>query len=326
VSDAEIEAGLVEVLAPTLGAVAVEDLRRLSAGANRQTWAFDAVTDAGRVPLVLQAQRPGGNRTGTEAAEAAVLRHAHAGGVTVPEVVAADVEPNPLGRDFTISARHDGESIARRILRDERFAPARASFVTDCARELAAIHALDVEPMASTLLPVDDPVAAQAAVYHRFDDPHPVFDLALRWLDETRPELSAPAVVHGDFRMGNLLIGDAGITAVLDWELCHLGDPAADLGWLVARPWRFGGDGEVGGIGSRRALLDAYREAGGRAITLDELRWWEVHATLRWGAACMFMVGDHLAGRSRSVERATIGRRVAEVEYDVLLLLGEVLT
>ena len=322
-----IASALAQVLAPALGEVAVEGLRRLSAGANRETWACDAVDAAGdRHELVLQRQRPGAGLPDQNSAEAAVLRHARAGGVTVAEVVAAGAPPTPVGRDYVVVRRLPGESIARRILRDEPYAGARERFVADCAGELAAIHALDPAPLTDLLVRVDDPVAAQRVSYERFDDPHPVFELALRWLDERRPEPQDPRVVHGDFRMGNLLVDENGLSGVLDWELCHLGDPAVDLGWLVARPWRFGGDGEVGGMGSRAELLDRYEAAGGRALSLDELRWWEVVATLRWGVACLFMVDDHRRGRTRSVELATIGRRVVEVEYDLLLLLPELVT
>ncbi len=322
----EVEAGLAEILAPTLGELAIEHLHRLSAGANRETWSFDAVVDDARHRLILQRQRSGADIPDRCAAEAAILRHARAGGVTVAEVIAAESSPNPLERDYTIVRRHKGESIARRILRDALYEVARERFVGDCARELAAIHALDPEPLAEELLTVDDPVAAQRLSYERFDDPHPVFELVFRWLDENQPSLRAPRVVHGDFRMGNILVDEKGISAVLDWELCHLGDPAVDLGWLVARPWRFGASGEVGGLGSRTELLDAYVAAGGREIPLTDLRWWEVLATLRWGNACLFMVDGHRRGRTRSVELATIGRRVVEVEYDLLLLLPELVT
>jgi aminoglycoside phosphotransferase (APT) family kinase protein len=263
----------------------IEDLKRLTAGASRETWAF--VADGQR--RILQRSRFGPG-LGGGVDESTLLRHAHAGGVTVPEIVASSATgDHAIGAQFTISAHIDGESIARKILRDDQFAAARECFVADCARELAAIH--------------------------------PVFDLAFRWLDENRPEAAAPRVVHGDFRMGNFLIEPHGVSAVLDWELAHLGDPVEDLGWLVARAWRFGGPGEVGGIGSRRELLDTYAAVTGRTVTASELRWWEMLASLRWGVITMFMGDEHRKGSNPSVEQAAIGRRVVETEYDVMLLL-----
>lgn len=320
---ADVGAGLREVLKPTLGECEIVGLTRLSAGASRETWSFDAVADDSVNQFIMQRARGGAAHTGQCSAEAAVLAYARRGGVTVPEIVLAEAAPNALGRDYTIARRLDGESIPRRILRDARFEAARHSFVADCARELAAIHALDPGPMEGQLSEIGDPVEAQRVAYESFEDPHPVFDLAFRWLADNRPEPIRACVVHGDFRIGNLLISESGITAVLDWELCHVGDPRSDLGWLCARAWRFGGSGEVGGIGSEVDLLAAYEAAGGVVVGPDELRWWELLATLRWGNVCLVMVDDHRRGRSTSVELAMIGRRIAEVEYDALLLLPE---
>ncbi len=319
----DVAAGLREVLRPVLGDREIVGLQRLSAGANRETWSFDAVAGDSIERLIMQRARGGAAQPGRCSVEALVLRHARSGGVTVPEVLVAGEAPNPLGRDFTIVGRLVGESIARRILRDPDLESARRRFVADCARELAAIHALDPEPMLGRLTEISDPVDSQRVAYEGFDDPHPVFDLAFRWLTDNRPPAVGSCVVHGDFRMGNLLIDEAGIAAVLDWELCHIGDPRGDLGWLCARAWRFGESGEVGGIGSKAELLEAYEAAGGLRVGVGELRWWELLATLRWGNACLVMVDDHRRGRSRSVELAMIGRRIAEVEYDTLLLLPE---
>lgn len=303
------------LLAKELGGE-IADLARLSAGASRETWSFSADGE----PLILQRNRVGGMSPPID--EPALLRHVHAGGVTVPEIVRSSAAgDHPIGPSFTISRRVDGESIARKILRDDEFAVARERFVDDCARELAAIHSLDTAPVADFLPVLDDPVASQRDTFDLLGDPHPVFELAFRWLDSHRPPMGEPTVVHGDFRMGNFLIGPEGLTAVLDWELAHRGDPAEDLGWLCARAWRFGGAGAVGGLGSREDLVAAYVAAGGREIPLDTLRWWEVLATLRWGVITMFMGAEYRSGTSSSMEQAAIGRRVVENEYDVLLLL-----
>lgn len=309
---------LAGLLGDELGAE-IESLSRLSAGASRETWAFDAVSGSAREPLILQRSR---FSVGGGVDEPTLLRHARAGGVLVPEIVASSsAGGHPIGAQFTVARRLEGESIARKILRDDEYSVARSVFVADCARELAAIHALDREPIADAVPTLDDPVASQQTTYEPLGDPHPVFDMAFRWLDEHRPPPRDVAVVHGDFRMGNFLIGPDGMTAVLDWELCHLGNPVEDLGWLVARAWRFRGTGDVGGLGTREELVAAYRAAGGADVSLDELRWWEVLASLRWGVITMFMGDEHRRGATRSVEQATIGRRVVETEYDVMLLL-----
>ena len=316
----ELAKALVASLQGALGSVEINGLRRLSAGASRETWSFDAVTPAETHPLILQRSRAGATRFGMGLDEPSIIRHAHAGGVRVPEIVAADSGETPIGASFIISRRIEGESIPRKILRDETYALARRGLVADFARELAAIHRLDPAPL-DQITTIDDLLALQRGLYEAFDDPHPVFDLAFRWLEERRPPTRPARIVHGDFRMGNVLVKPEGLTAVLDWELAYLGDPAFDLGWLVARAWRFGEAGEVGGVGTRSELLEAYRANGGDAITLEELRWWEMLASLRWGVVTMAMVVDHRRGNSRSMEQAVIGRRVVETEYDVMLLL-----
>ena len=135
--------------------------------------------------------------------------------------------------------------------------------------------------------------------------------------DRRRP--ARPVLVHGDLRLGNLIVGPDGLRAVLDWELVHAGSPAEDLGWLCVKAWRFGA-ARPGrrAWGRRDELLAAYRAAGGADIGPDELRWWEIHGTLRWGVICMRQARAHLSGAHRSVELAAIGRRVCEQEWDLL--------
>jgi hypothetical protein len=127
--------------------------------------------------------------------------------------------------------------------------------------------------------------------------------------------------VHGDFRLGNWMVDTDGLAGVLDWELAHLGDPAEDLGWMCVRSWRFGAPQPVAGVGTREQLLADYAAAGGGAVDVDTLRWWEAVGTLRWGVICVQQAATHLSGAVRSVELAAIGRRVCEVELDLLHLL-----
>ena len=104
--------------------------------------------------------------------------------------------------------------------------------------------------------------------------------------------------MHGDFRTGNYLADESGVTAILDWEGAHLGDPIEDLGWVCVKSWRFGSvDKPAGGFGSREELWSAYESAGG--ITVDPVRahWWEVFGTVRWGVICLTQAWRHLSGR-----------------------------
>jgi aminoglycoside phosphotransferase (APT) family kinase protein len=175
--------------------------------------------------------------------------------------------------------------------------------------------------------PAAPPAPAQAAVagleaeLDRIGEPHPALELGLRWLRLHLPDPVAPALVHGDFRLGNWIVDEAGLVAVLDWELCHAGDPAEDLGWMCIRSWRFGADDRAAaGCGGRDELLEAYAAAGGRAISRDELHFWEVYGNVRWGVITRIQAS--VAGDLRSLERAAIGRRTAEPEWDLLAMVG----
>jgi aminoglycoside phosphotransferase (APT) family kinase protein len=214
-----------------------------------------------------------------------------------------------------------GETIARRILRDDAYAEVRPRLAAQCGTILGNLHQMET----SALPPIADAYTFDGlrSVLTDSGVVSPMLELALRWLDLNRPPSSRTTVVHGDFRNGNLVIGPDGVRAVLDWELVHLGDPMEDLGWLCTRAWRFGGAGPVGGFGEYADLVTAYEAAGGVAVDRDALRWWELLGTVKWGVICVVQANRHLVGGQRSVELAAVGRRLAEQEYDCLNLLEE---
>jgi len=302
---------LSEALAARLGGT-VTGLERLSGGASRETWRFEL---DGR-PLILRRDPPGrGAAKAGMGKEAALLRAAGEVGVPVPEVLDVDDDPKDLGAAFLVMAFLEGETIPRRILRDEPYRKARARLAGQCGEVLARLHTLS--PDAVDGLDDVDQVAQYRATLDGLGQPHPTFELAFRWLDRNRPDSTRRSVVHGDFRNGNLLVDGSGIVAVLDWELAHQGDPVEDLGWLCVKSWRFGVDLPVGGFGTYTDLLAGY----GGGVDLDELRWWEVLGTLKWGIMCILQATAHTSGAVRSVELAAIGRRVCEVEWDLLEVL-----
>jgi len=302
----------------------VREPRRLSAGASRQTWAMElSVAGGAPRPVVLQRELPGGVRAAAGmAGEAELLLAASAEGVPVAAVVASDAGPDgddALGA-WIVLEHVDGETIPRRILRDDEFEHARQRLVDQCGRALAGIHCIPLDRAGE--LTSGDQVDQFRGVLDFFGDPHPAFEIAFRWLEANRPAGQRPdAVVHGDFRIGNLIVGHDGLRAVLDWELAHLGDPAEDLGWFCSRAWRFGSPLEAGGVGTIEDLVAAYRAAGGSDLGIDDVRWWQVLGTLKWGIMCIVQASRHQSGASRSVELAAIGRRVAETEEDVLALI-----
>ena len=302
-------------LAAVLGAARVTSLTHLSGGASRETWRFEA---DGR-PLILQRQRAGDERD--LAVEIAALRAGHAAGVPTASIVTASTDSNELGAPYMILQHVDGETTPRKILRDDQFAEARVALPAQVASALVGIHSLDPATIPG-IVDVDQ-IERYREVLDTVGEPHPTFELAFKWLAENRPPPSARTVVHGDFRLGNVIVGRDGLRAVLDWELVHLGDPMEDLGWMCVKAWRFGSPLPVAGVGEYERLFEAYEAAGGGPIDADVVRWWEVLGTLKWGIMCIMQANAHLSGVARSHELAAIGRRVCENEHDLFLALRD---
>lgn len=315
----KLTGALAEVLAPVLGSgVVVENLRRLTGGASRTTWAFDAVTDT-RLALILRTGPPDDVHASMEL-EAKVQQRAAAAGAPVPHILAADSSPEALGNPYLICDAIDGETLVRRIHRalDDN---SRGRLLHQCAQALAAIHRADHDGIG--LAPNDQLVEWRDRLDEMGDTTAP-FEWAFRRLAAHRPPPSRQVLVHGDFRMGNLIVDDHRLAAVLDWELVHLGEVYEDLAWFCIRAWRFGAPEEfgAGGLGSVETFLAAYEAAADVTLDREAFRWWLTVATLRWGVICRFQAERHLSGQTRSVELAAIGRRVSETEWDVLDLLA----
>lgn len=311
---------LVQVLTGVLGdGVAVENLRELTGGASRTTWSFDAITGTARRPLVLRTGAPDEVHAGMEL-EAEAQRAAALAGAPVPHVLVADDSVAALGDPFLICDFIGGQTIVRRIQRTLDDA-GRARLLTQCAQALAAIHR--ASPPALPSLVEQDQVSQWRGQLDEMGDTTATFEWVFRWLEANRPPASPLGLVHGDFRMGNVIVDDSGLAAVLDWELVHLGEVYEDLAWFCIRAWRFGAPAHLGagGLGSIESFLGAYEDAGGATLDRSAIRWWLVLATLRWGVICRYQAERHLSGQTPSVELATIGRRVCETEWDLLCLL-----
>lgn len=325
------DASLIEALTALArrcypGATGIAHAQRLSGGASQETWSFDVQHPLGAVGAIMRREPPGygaaPERAAGLAAEAALMQLAHDAGIPSPRVRHVLRPEDGLGQGFVMD-RVEGETIPRRILREPQYAEARAGLARRLGEVLAKIHRL---PRAA-LPPLRQMTAAleieeMTAEHRGFGWPRPVFELALRWLREHLPEEPEQlTLVHGDFRHGNLIVGEDGLRAVLDWELAHVGDPMEDLGWICVNSWRFGEiDHPVGGFGSREELFAGYVAGGGR-VDAARVKFWEVMGTLRWGIMCCGMMQRFRDGPDHSLERAMIGRRASETEIDLLRLL-----
>lgn len=212
---------------------------RIPGGASREGWFIDVEVEDATVPLYLRLDRRGTPKKSafhTLWCEAEVFAALHGTGVTVPRILAV----HPTLEAF-VAERISGETWFYRI-RDpeEQIAVAR-----DFIRNLAALHrvepaTLDI-PCLGELRPVPELVAAELeAMRERAtgDDGtiDPLVELSIDWLAAHIPEYEGPAVlVQGDTGPGNFLYENGRVTAVLDWELAHWGDPMDDIAWLSLR-------------------------------------------------------------------------------------------
>ncbi|BBX65899.1 acyl-CoA dehydrogenase [Mycobacterium saskatchewanense] len=322
----ELSGKLAQVLEPALGAgVAVENLRALTGGASRTTWAFDAVTGPRRRPLILRIGPPDDVHAGMEL-EARAQAAAAAAGAPVPHILTATNSPAALGNPFLVCDAIAGETIVRRIQRQFDAAggqAARTRLLRQCAHALACIHRADSDAARLPGLTHEDQLQQWRERLDAMGDTTATFEWAFRWLGAHRPAPSATVLVHGDFRMGNLIVKGSDLAAVLDWELVHAGEAYEDLAWFCIRAWRFGAPASLGagGLGSIETFLRGYEQAAATSVDRVTFHWWLVLATLRWGVICRYQAERHLSGQFRSVELATIGRRVCETEWDLLDLL-----
>ena len=317
-----------ELLAQGLPAVLdrpVQAVQRLSGGASQETWAFEAVAPDGTVqPLILRRAPPGAHTRASGnvglAAEAQLIRRAALAGVPVPAVVAELQPQHALGEGF-IMGRLAGETLGRRIA-----AAHRPVLAAQCGAALARLHTVVVDDLPTLRHTQPRAEVVHLAQWHaRHGTVRPVFQLALRWLAAHAPADAASALVHGDFRNGNLMVDLAAeggaLVGVLDWELAHRGDPMADLGWLGTTSWRYGQSARpVGGFGHWAELFAGYRSAGG-VVDAARVRWWQVLGSLRWGVICESMGHAWASGAEPVMEKAAIGRRASETEIDLLELL-----
>jgi aminoglycoside phosphotransferase (APT) family kinase protein len=255
--------------------------------------------------------------------QALVQAAASGAGVPTPEVLFVLDPADALGEGF-VTQWCEGETLGQRVVQDAAYASARERLAQDCGRALAAIHRLDVSALPPLpARPADVALRLLRDTHRGYRADVPVFELAIQWLEDHLPPPCEPCLVHGDFRTGNLMVGPDGLRAVLDWELAHLGDPLEDLGWLSVNAWRFGRiDRPIGGFALREDLYRAYEQAGGRGpVDRDAIRFWQTFGTLQWGVMCQWFAAQFVDGSVRDIERLAIGRRISEVQLDLMDLL-----
>ncbi|NWN91872.1 phosphotransferase family protein [Marinobacter adhaerens] len=312
----------------------ITHMERLSGGAIQENWLLQVdVTSgaqAGKYRWVLRTDSLSAvDVSMSRAEEYAVLQAVHEAGVCVPEPLWLCSDLRVIGREFFIMQAVDGTAAGHRLVKDDSLVPDRPALCRDLGRNLAKIHSIKPPNGSLAFLPsvVRDPIQDTIAKYLGFLDElpwaFPVIEWGLRWLGLNSPEPAEPCLIHRDFRTGNFMVDEGAVSGILDWEFTAWGDWREDIGWLTAKCWRFGKNDRVaGGIGKLADVMEGYSEVRPRAISAEELRYWQVMAHVRWAIVAVQQAERHLSGKQSSLELALTGRLVPELEHNILTLIG----
>ena len=304
----------------------VSNLEPLTGGASKEIWKFEVSNAKQPTKMIL---RRGSGIEGPlaikTADEARIQKEVIKVGAPVPIILAVSKNEEELG-DSYIMHFVEGESIARKILRDKEYKKALPILAYQCGEAIAKIHNVDINNFSFLpKKPAEDQLEDLYSTYQSFEQPSPVFEYAYLWLKEQDFGNFQESLVHGDFRLGNIIVNAEGLQSIIDWELAHIGNPLQDLGWVCGNSWRFGkNDKVVGGFGELEDLLEGYNSISKLKVNKEMVKCWQVFGTFRWGVICLIQAYAHLNGTINSVEKAAIGRRVSETEIDIvdLLFLG----
>ena len=320
-----LRARLAAYLSAQAGAnVAVDSLVKFPAGFSWITYGVGVAGYPGASNLILRLGPPFGLYAPYSAIpEFKSLSALQSSGVPVPRVFAASDDATILGAPFFLCERVDGDTPlpwggqGNEGMLGER----RESLARDFIGALAALHNFDwrATGLASWGEGVTESNAATAQIedwHGRFQRwalrPHPMAHRAFAWLRENQPKAPRVAIVHGDYRLGNFLERDNRITAILDWELVHLGDPVEDLGWAFLPQYR-GGTGLVCGLASEEAFLSRYETLAGYAVDRKALRFYIVFSLLKLGLTHMAAARCFEDGRFDDMRMPAMATQMAPV-------------
>ena len=315
---------------------AVEGLARISGGASRETYLYDAVSEGARAGYILRRDPPGSLIDTDRRLEFLAIRSFAGKDVAAPEAVVLEEEGAELERPFFIMRRVDGGAAGSPFNADpfgEHAGAIGEQFFTILGRIAGEpLEGLPILKAAET--PALDGCWRRELDYWAGvieDDeqhPQPIVRAAIRRLRrDPPPPAQRISVVHGDYRAGNFLQDGKGkILAILDWEMAHLGDPLEDLGWSMDPLWSPAADGRVSGMVSRDEAFDFWRRASGLEIDPKAMAWWSLFASVKGQAIWTSAAKEWRAGGMVEPVLAFSGwytaRRQDEILADRLAAMG----
>lgn len=318
---------------PGASDIAVSGIARIPGGASRETWTFDAEwrQNGSKVKRGFIIRRdPTGSLLETDRdVEFRIYQAMAKAGVPVPPMHWIEPDGAGLERPFFVMGRMPGQANAAALM-SPNYPGSREEIARQKAEILARIHRADWRTLRidQFLGPAPTSKSAAQTEIDRWErimrqdalEPQPVLELAFRWLKRNKPVAPEVTVVHGDYRTGNFLFDDEKITAILDWEMVHLGDPLEDVAWLCIRAWRQGTE-LPGGLVDRGLFFEMYEAAGGYPVDPMAVLFWEVLGNLK--LAVIFLTGGRsfVEGKTSDLILAMTARMIPGIEREILALV-----
>lgn len=256
-------------------------------------------------------------------------------GLPVPSVHAYSDDADIIGAPFLITGRVVGDTPmpwkGNAEQRDEAHNESLSSEFTDA---MAALHRVNwrATPLGELWAESRPETVARDQVRHwashvgilgaAHPQVPPQMYHAMRWLDREAPAADQVTIVHGDFRVGNFLQQDGHITAILDWELVHAGDPLEDIAWAGLRVFAAGTQ-RIGGLIDREAFNRRYAEVAGVRLRPDVIRYYEVLGLFKSAAMLVGATQRVASGRARDVRMASMGFQLASTLLELNRLITE---
>jgi aminoglycoside phosphotransferase (APT) family kinase protein len=309
----DLRSKLAAYLGQTFGVANVEvaNLARIPGGASRETYRFRArydVAGARHDRALILRRDPTASLIETErSVEYRAYEAFFKLGLPVPEPIALELDAAPLERPFFIMAEVENCS-AGGILNPSPYGALSDIIGRQFFENLGKIARADAKAIG--LGDLDGPARVEDCWRHAVShwervvdedeiEPQPIVRAALRWLKRNPPPKAQKiSVVHGDYRTGNFLFdGEGKIRAILDWEMCHLGDPLEDLGWAIDPLW--GGDAaRPGGLLLHDEAIAIWENTSGLKAPKDALFWWEIFASVKGAAIWISAAREFAEGRN----------------------------
>ena len=306
--------------------VAVTDIQKIYGGASRETYRMQLDVDGESKGVILRRDPPSSLIDTERELEYGAYARIFGTDIPVPEPLFLENDARYLEQAFSIMAAIDGcqtdvgalPQDERELLGKEKYAILGRLAAHDPIElgfdELMAVPALD--KCAEEQLSYWESVIVQDEMH-----PQPIARAAIRWLRRHLPPAALKlSVVHGDYRTGNYLFNtDGRITAILDWEMCHLGDPLEDLAWSMDPLWRGTEKHLAGRLVPDDAAIQIWKEASGLDYDEEAFQWWRIFASLKALAIWISSSEDHEHGEGKDSILAVAGWIMTDRQNRILL-------